>query len=148
MIDILVYLFENYQDFSAHPKTATLARKLTSLGFEADEISEALDWLEGLKAAPVVEFATDGAIRIYTADEQAKLGVDCLSFIAFLETAGVITAALRELVIERGMMLDDEPIPLARFKIIVLMVLWSREQDLQPLIVEELLCESDPELMH
>lgn len=149
MIDILVYLFENYQDFSAHPKSATLARKLSSLGFEADEISKALEWLEGLKATPVAEFPTDPrAIRIYTDDEQAKLGTDCLSFIAFLEAAGVITASLRELVIERAMMPGEEPIPLARFKIIVLMVLWSREQDLEPLIVEELLSESGPELMH
>ena len=149
MIDILVYLFENYYDFSAHPKPDALARKLSAVGFEEGEISVALDWLDGLKSARVAEFScSPHAVRIYTADEQSKLGGDCLNFVAFLEAAGVLTPALRELVVERGMMLEDDPVPLDRFKIIVLMVLWSREQDLEPLIVEELLYDADPELLH
>lgn len=149
MIDILVYLFENYYDFSAHPKPDALALKLSAAGFEQGEISVALDWLDGLKSTRVAEFASSPrAVRIYTAEEQSKLGADCLNFVVFLESAGVITPALRELIVDRGMMLDDDPVPLARFKIIVLMVLWSREQDLEPLIVEELLYETDPELMH
>lgn len=152
MIDIFVYLFETYHaynDFAAHPKPETLARKLSAVGFEAAEISVALDWLDGLKNASVAEFSTDPrSMRLYTEDERAKLGGDCLNFIAFLETAQIITPPLRELVIERGMLLEDTPVPLDRFKIIVLMVLWSRTQDLAPLIVEELLFEADLERMH
>lgn len=64
------------------------------------------------------------------------------------ESTGVITPALRELIIENRMMLDDDPITSSKFKIIVLMVLWSREQNLEPLIIEELLYDVDPELMH
>jgi len=149
MIDILVYLFENYYDFTAHPKPDALARKLSAAGFEEEEISVALDWLDGLKTARVAEFTSDHrSMRLYTDDEQEKLGVDCLNFIVFLEAAGVITPALRELVVERGMLLEDDPLPLGKFKIIVLMVLWSREQDLEPLIVEELLYDADPDLLH
>ncbi|MFZ4536272.1 DUF494 family protein [Propionivibrio sp.] len=149
MIDILVYLFENYSDFSSHPKPNALARKLSAVGFEKGDISEAIVWLAGLKSARVAEFSTDHrSLRIYLDEEQQKLGTDCLSFIFFLEAAGVITPALRELVVERGLMLEDDPVPLAKFKIIVLMVLWSREQDLEPLIVEELLYDADPELLH
>lgn len=149
MIDILVYLFENYYDFNAHPKPAALARKLSAVGFEEGEISVALDWLDGLKSAHIAEFScSPHAVRIYTADEQSRLGSDCIHFVAFLEAAGVLTPTLRELVIERGMMLEDDPVPLDRFKVIVLMVLWSRDQDLEPLIVEELLYGDDPELLH
>jgi len=149
MIDILVYLFENYHDFSSHPKSGDLARKLSALGFESGEISAALDWLTGLNNFPTSEFVCGiRSLRIYSVSEQQKLGVECLSFIIFLESAGLITPALRELIIERGMILEDDPVPLAKFKIIVLMVLWSREQDLEPLIVEELLYEADPERLH
>jgi Smg protein len=149
MIDILVYLFENYYDFTAHPKPDALARKLSAVGFEKGEITVALDWLNGLKAARIAEFSSDRrAVRVYTADEQLKLGVDCLNFVVFLELAGVITPALRELIVERGMSLEDDPVPLPKFKIIVLMVLWSRDQDLEPLIVEELLYDADPERLH
>ena len=152
MIDIFVYLFEtyyDYHDFAARPKPETLARKLSAVGFEAEEISVALDWLDGLKSTRIAEFSTDPrSMRIYTEEEQTKLGGDCLNFIAFLETAKIITAPLRELVIEHGMKLEDTPVPLARFKIIVLMVLWSREPNLEPLIVEELLYDTDQETMH
>lgn len=149
MIDILVFLFENYHDFSSHPKPATLARKLSAVGFEEGEISVALDWLAGLKSARIDEFSfTSRSLRIYSSGEQQKLGVECLSFIIFLESAGVISPPLRELIIERGMILEDDPVPLSKFKIIVLMVLWSREQGLDPLIVEELLFEADPEQLH
>lgn len=149
MIDILVYLFANYHDFSARPKTRTLRRRLSAVGFNDEAIGIALRWLDGLKGAPMLDWP-DGhqALRIYVAEEQRKLGPDCLGFIAFLEASGLLGPALRELVVERALTLDDDPVPLGKFKIIVLMVLWSREQDLEPLIVEELLDDGDAHLLH
>jgi Smg protein len=149
MIDILVYLFANYHDFNARPKTKTLKRKLSAVGFKDEAISVALRWLDGLKGAAIVDLpAGHRALRVYLAREQQKLGLDGLGFIAFLEAADLITPALRELVIERAMMLDDDPVPLAKFKIIVLMVLWSHQQDLEPLVVEELLDAGNARLLH
>jgi Smg protein len=149
MIDILVYLFENYHDFSARPKTKTLKRRLSAVGFEQEAITTALSWLDGLKATPVIEHPGDQrALRIYLPEEQRRLGVECLAFIAFLEAADMLAPALRELVVEGAMLLDDDPVPLAKFKIIVLMILWSREQALEPLIVEELLDDGDHRLLH
>lgn len=149
MIDILVYLFENYQDFSAHPKPDALARKLSAAGFEEEEITVALDWLDTLKTSQVASFeCSPRAVRVYTAEEQSRLGIDCLNFIVFLEAAGVVSPTVREQILDRAMSLEDDPVPLARFKITVLMVLWSRDEDLEPLIVEELLYDADPELMH
>ena len=149
MIDILVYLFENYFDFSLHPKPDALARKLNAVGFDKDEISQAIAWLSGLKNTRIVEFSGNPrSLRIYTREEQQKLDSECLGFMRFLEAAEVITPALRELIIDRALLLRDLPVTLTKFKIIVLMVLWSREQDLEPLIVEELLYDAAPELQH
>ena len=149
MIDILVYLFANYHDFNARPKTKTLKRKLSAVGFKDEAISVALRWLDGLKATAIVDLpAGHRALRVYLPREQQKLGLDGLGFIAFLEAADLITPALRELVIERAMMLDDDPVPLAKFKIVVLMVLWSHQQDLEPLVVEELLDAGNSRLLH
>ena len=149
MIDILVYLFENYFDFSLHPKPDALARKLNAVGFDKDEISEAIDWLSGLKDARIIDFCdAPRSLRIYTGEEQQKLDSSCLGFIYYLEAADVVTPALRELIIEHALALKDFPVSLAKFKIIVLMVLWSRAQDLEPLIVEELLYDAGPELQH
>ena len=48
MFDVLVYLYENYWRPDACPDHDQLARKLSSAGFESDEIQEALSWLDGL----------------------------------------------------------------------------------------------------
>ncbi len=48
MFDVLVYLYENYWRPDACPDHAQLTRKLSAVGFESDEIQEALSWLDGL----------------------------------------------------------------------------------------------------
>jgi len=108
MIDILVYLFANYHDFNARPKTKTLKRKLSAVGFKDEAISAALRWLDGLKAAAIVDLPNGHrALRVYLAREQQKLGHEGLGFIAFLEAADLITPALRELVIEPTCQVQD-----------------------------------------
>ena len=42
MFDVLVYLYENYWRPDACPDHDQLTRKLSSVGFESDEIQEAL----------------------------------------------------------------------------------------------------------
>ena len=49
MFDILVYLFESYIHADACPEPDQLTRKLSAAGFEQEEISEALEWLAGLR---------------------------------------------------------------------------------------------------
>jgi Smg protein len=51
MFDVLVYLYENYWRPDACPDHEQLTRKLSSVGFESDEIEEALSWLDGLASA-------------------------------------------------------------------------------------------------
>ena len=45
-------------------------------------------------------------------------------------------------------MLADEVVSLDKLKIVVLMVLWSQEQTLEPLIIEELLNVDNDALLH
>ncbi len=149
MIDILVYLFENYADFADQPQPDALARKLNALGFAEHDISRALHWLTELQQAPRRPLpASTSALRVYSPQEHAKLGIDALSFLCFLETAGVVDATLRELIIERTLPLPDDPIDFEEFKIIVLMVLWCRETPLDPLIVDELISAEPPQYLH
>lgn len=143
MFDILVYLFENYVHATACPESEQLARKLSAAGFEQDEISEALDWLGGLRrlanTSPLLATPSDGAIRIYSNDEQVRLNADCRGFLTFLENAGAIDAATREIIIERTLALEGFTVSLRRLKVIVLMVLWQRELLDDGLIIDELL---------
>lgn len=147
MFDILVYLFESYIHADACPESDLLARKLSAAGFEEEEISEALEWLAGLRrvaleihpgAAPAAD-----SVRIYTDEECTHLSAGCRGFLSFLESAGALGSAHRELIIERAMALQDFHITLNRLKVIVLMVLWQQEQPIDTLMVDELLNEDD-----
>ena len=145
MIDILVYLFENYLP-DACPEPSILARKLTAAGFEQEEISEALSWLDGLdrSEAVLLQLRPQGkAIRIYDREETGRLPLECRGFLAFLEQAGTLDPELRELVVERAMALTDGEISLGKLKIIVLAVLWRRQHEFDALVLEELLTQDD-----
>ena len=145
MIDILVYLFENYLP-DACPEPSLLARKLSAAGFEQEEISEALTWLDGLdrSEAVMIRLRPQGkAIRLYDEEEQSRLSVECRSFLAFLEQAGTLDPELRELVVERAMALTDQQIPLSKLKVIVVTVMWRRQCEFDAMVLEELLTESE-----
>jgi Smg protein len=152
MFDILVYLFDNYFHTNACPEAGLLARKLSAAGFDDEEITEALEWLDGLQQASDDSAPGIGggnrSMRIYNEEEVARLNVECRGFITFLEDAGALSPAMRELIIERALALSGAHVSLSRLKIIVLMVLWNQHQALDMLILEELISESDARFVH
>lgn len=141
MFDILVYLFETYTQPGACPETAVLARKLSAIGFEQEDIAAALEWLAGLESLAFEQrlAALASSQRVYCAVELAKLPTECRGFLCFLENSSVIDAVLREMIVERAMVLRVSQVSLDKLKIIVLMVLWRRHQSLDTLLLEELL---------
>lgn len=152
MFDILVYLFENFFHADAYPEPEQLALKLSAAGFEDEEISEALQWLDGLQevgtdSLPAIA-ADNDSVRCYSSEEVAKLDTDCRGFLAFLESAGVLNPLTRELILERAMALSDHAVSLSKLKIIVLMVLWKQHQAMDTLILEELLSGNDAHYLH
>lgn len=143
MIDILVYLFENYLP-DACPEPAVLAKKLSAAGFGSDDITAALSWLDGLAGEQSQRCRSplmSGAIRIYNEEEQERLPAACRGFIAFLEQHGAVDASLREAIIERALALPDAEVSLDRLKVIVLAVIWRYRHEVDALILEELLAE-------
>lgn len=147
MIDILVYLFENYLP-DACPEPAVLARKLSAAGFETDDISAALSWLDGLagqERGHCLSPALAGSTRIYGSEEQERLSCACRGFIGFLEQHGAVDAPLREAIIERALALPDDEVSLDRLKVIVLAVIWRYRHEVDALILEELLAEESDE---
>ena len=152
MLDVLVYLFHTYYTPEACPDQRTLARKLSTLGFESEEISDALGWLAGLATTTQnwtpLDTAPSNSLRIYVKEELEALGVEGMGFIAFLEGAGVLNSLLRELVIERILAIQERPVPLEAIKIVTLMVLWSQESEVDSLILEELLEDGNPRELH
>ena len=153
MFDILVYLFETYYTPEACPKAEVLAHKLAAIGFEDEEINEALSWLHGLRESaamhqPLTNQHHANSMRVYTQHELNALGHEAAGFIRFLENSGVLPPALREVLIERAQAIDETPVPLAKIKIVALMVLWNHEAEIDHLIFEELLTDDEDRLSH
>jgi Smg protein len=153
MFDILVYLFENYYTPQACPAVEVLAKRLVAAGFEHEDIDDALGWLYGLaetteRCALELTQARGMSVRIYTDNEYRQLGTQSIGFIAFLESAGVLPAPLREIVIDRAQASPEIPVPLSKIKIIALMVLWSQEAEIDNLVLEELLDDEGARRLH
>ena len=141
MFDILVFLFENYFHTGTYPDQDTLTKRLSAAGFDSSDISQALSWLDGLERSEPGSsdrFTGSDGFRYYTEPELAKLGAESRGFLLFLETAGIITALQRELVIERALVLDEVRVDLENLKLIVLMVLWNQNEAVDSLVLEEL----------
>jgi Smg protein len=155
MFEVLVYVYENYWHGDACPELSRLERKLNAVGFESDEIRDALNWLDGLTLAAqgtqwqdappqldaVQTLATRqsfNSLRVYSLAEQDHLGASSLGFISFLDSSGVLPSPMREIVIERAMAIAQDEVSLDKLKIIILMVYWSLGKAPDALILDEL----------
>jgi Smg protein len=141
MFDVLVYLYENYWRPDACPDHKQLSRKLSAAGFERDEIQDALRWLDGLATSAETNVADQHlhSHRVYTEAERELLGDESIGFIRFLESAGVLPPAMREMVLDRATAVGGAgPMDLDDVKIIVLMVFWSLGEEPDALILDEL----------
>ena len=145
MFEVLVYLYETYYRPDACPDSTALAKKLSAVGFEEEEISKALGWLTDLAETTNEMFSQQAhqtafsfGSRVYADREYAMLGTAAIGFIEFLESADVINAIQREIVIERACAVNESPIPLDKLKVIVLLVLWSQGKEPDSLMFAEL----------
>jgi Smg protein len=150
MFDVLVYLYETYGRSDACPNHDQLTRKLSSVGFESDEIEEALSWLDGLGAAATSHVGQQSldSLRVYSHLEQSHLGEDSVGFISFLESAGVLSPPMREMVIDRASAISGGPVDVEDLKIIVLMVFWSLGTQPDALVLDELFVAAEDRVIH
>ena len=142
MFEILIYLFESYFDAGSYPEPDKLSRKLSAAGFEGDEISEALTWLSALQEQSPDSYPASlehTGQRHFAGLELQFIGSEARQFLLFAEQQRLISAVEREMTIDRSVALRQENLGLDKLKLIMLMVLWNRHQDLDPLLVEELL---------
>jgi len=155
MFEVLVFVYENYYTGESCPEPAHLERKLSAVGFESDEIDDAMAWLKGLDTAahpplpePWLLQPSPTSVRVYPNTEQDHLGRQCIGFISFLESAGVLPAHMREVVIDRAMAAPGAPVSLEDLKIIILMVYWSFGQEPDALILDELCEDTSDRVAH
>lgn len=155
VLDVLMYLFENYMDeeVDVNPDRESLKSELLEAGFPRIEVNKALEWLDGLSALqetmqqqPVV---SRNSMRLYTNQEIKKLDTDCRGFLLFLEHVGVLDKNTRELVVDRVMALETDDIDLDQLKWVVLMVLFNQPgQEAALAWIEDLVFDERASVLH
>ena len=165
VLDILIYLFENYADpdfqqqFESGPEPGAardaLRDELKLAGFRPTAIDSALAWLDSLAESSerAVQSPAPRAIRIFADTECERLDTDCRNYIMYLENIGILNATQRELVLDRLLALQspalESTIDIEQVKWVVLMVLFSQPgQEAAYARMEDLLFSNRPEALH
>jgi len=157
MFDVLLYLFEKYISEYPHilpEKPEALTDALEDAGFKNTSINKAFVWLEGLIELQTLEShhhpKKNHSIRIFNAEEQARLGETGIGFIIFLEEHHIIDTHSRELIMDRLLALENFKIDLEQVKWVTLIVLYHKHQDKNELemIEEILLLDNTSETLH
>lgn len=154
VLDVLLYLFENYfyDDPDAEVDRDSLQHSLAEAGFTTREINKAFRWLDELAALrPQSELAAadDGPIRVLAPQELERLECDSLGFLMFLQQQRILTPTQRELVLDRVMALDTDLVDLDDLKWVVLMVLFNQPgQEEAVAWMENLIFQDPAEMRH
>lgn len=154
ILDVLMYLFENYymdDDTDFNPDRESLQTELLEVGFPPMEVTKAFDWLEGLAAQHdhTQMIQTNHSLRLFTEQESLRLDVECRGFIMFIEQMGILSPHNRELVLDRVMALNAEAIDLEQLKWVILMVLFNQPgQEAAYTWIEDLVFEEFSDSIH
>ena len=77
MLEILLYLFENYldaeQDLVSNPDAVRV--ELIEAGFQSPEVTKAFEWLEPLTTD--IPLSSNSAIRIFSSEEKQRIDAEC-----------------------------------------------------------------------
>ena len=153
VLDILIYLFENYLDTDDVPQPSrdVLREELEHAGFAENGIERALVWLEGLsgETSPPLGDPQQRSLRVFSGYEQARLTPEVRGYLLQLENLSILSAQQRELVIDRLLALESDETDIEQVKWVVLMVLFSQpgqEQAYQRM--EDLVFEGQSDALH
>jgi len=129
VLDVLLYLFETYSEHEPEAANQDVLREeLLKAGFGEPEVDSALDWLDGLNetSEPFAGVPGERSIRVYNEVELRRLDLECRGYLLYLEQIGILSAAQREVVIDRLMALGAGTVDKEQVKWVVLMVLFAQ----------------------
>lgn len=155
MLDVLMYLFENYaHDAVEEPAApAVLQDELLRAGFSDSQINRAFEWLEALSGLKGGRAQEGGRIecpfRIYSNAEAKMIDIEGQGLLLYLEQIGVLNCEAREAVIDRVMALESEDFDTDQLKWVVLMVLFNQPgAESSYAWMEDFVYDGAPETIH
>lgn len=147
IVELLLYLFENYIYENEGFDKKSIQRGLTSAGFDSSTISNAFTWLEDLQqdvnTYQKMPISSKG-FRVFSLSEKLKLDDESIDFIYYLNNSGILDNVQREILINAIMKLETNNFDVDDLHWLALMVLFSQPDQEHALAhLEALLFESE-----
>ena len=149
MLDLLIYLFENYISTKPKLNMNAITVELEEAGFNNKDISTAFDWfnhLEKLSNGP--ELTNKNSIRVLSHREYEKISKEGFTFLTFLLNARILNPTEFEVILDQIMILNQKYINIDEMRWIVMMTLWKSGKENSYLFVEDSLFQNKRTQLH
>ena len=149
MLDLLIYLFENYISTKPKLNMNAITVELEEAGFNNKDISSAFEWfnhLEKLSNGP--ELTNKNSIRVLSHKEYEKISKEGFTFLTFLLNAKILNPTEFEVILDQIMILNQKYINIDEMRWIVMMTLWKSGKENSYLFVEDSLFQNKRTQLH
>ena len=149
MLDLLIYLFENYISTKPKLNMNAITVELEEAGFNNKDISTAFDWfnhLEKLSNGP--DLTNKNSIRVLSHKEYEKISKEGFTFLTFLLNAKILNPTEFEVILDQIMILNQKYINIDEMRWIVMMTLWKSGKENSYLFVEDSLFHNKRTQLH
>jgi len=149
MLDLLIYLFENYISTKPKLNMNDITVELEEAGFNDKDISSAFDWFNHLKKiSNDFELANKNSLRVLSKKEYEKISSEAFTFLTFLLNAKILNSTEFEVILDQIMILNQKSINIDEMRWIVMMTLWKSGKENSYLFVEDSLFQNKRTELH
>ncbi len=133
VLAIVSFIAQYFLDDRDMMTEGDLVEELLSVGFEAEEIDAAFNWMESQSLCPPV--GTDTSItppttshRVFSSEENLALSCEARGFLIRLHTMGILDSEIQEEVIEKALQMADDEVTLKEIKTITILSIFANSQ--------------------
>jgi Smg protein len=149
MLDLLIYLFENYISTKPKLNMNDITVELEEAGFNDKDISSAFDWFNHLeKINNSFELTNKDSLRVLSKKEYEKISSEAFTFLTFLLNAKILNSTEFEVILDQIMILNQKSINIDEMRWIVMMTLWKSGKENSYLFVEDSLFQNKRTELH
>ena len=132
ILDVLIYLLENYSGIDVPISEMTIKDELSAAGFGVEDIVRAFGWIDSLTTmdetrSEALRHSNENSIRVFTEDEKTQLGLPVLNYLTELRSMGAVDSIDLEILLEKLMAVDIDAMNFDQLKRIILLFLVEQD---------------------
>ena len=134
VLAIVSFIAQYFLDDRDMMTESDLIEELLSVGFEADEIDAAFNWMESQALCPPTGVGAEivpptTSHRVFTAEENRAISAEARGFLTRLHSMGILDQNIREEIIEKALHVADDTVCLKEIKTITVLSMFANAQN-------------------